>query len=113
MSVIAYHPWARANRRPNISQRALLTHAGLILEPKLDRRTRGGAEQGVLHQADEVFLKSPGPRGPSSGGMVSAVTGSDPIGAAICPPCLHALAPRTGERFPPVDPGTASGCPCL
>src|ERR1700674_3345673 len=57
MSVIAYHQRARADRSPNISQRALLTHAGFILEPDLDRRTRGGAKKCVLHQASEVFLK--------------------------------------------------------
>src|SRR5450631_2143727 len=58
MSVIAYHQWARSDRRPNISERALLTHSGFVLKPDLDRCTSGGAEKGFLHQAGKVFLNA-------------------------------------------------------
>ena len=57
MPVIAYHPRAGTDRRPDISERALLTDSGFILEPDLDRCPGGGAEKGMLHQAGEVFLK--------------------------------------------------------
>src|ERR1700676_1387124 len=57
MPVITYHLRARADRRPDVGERALLTDSGLILEPDLDRCASGGGQKRILHQAGEVFLK--------------------------------------------------------
>src|ERR1700733_6417670 len=54
MPIIAHHQRARTDRRPDISQRSLLTHSGLVLEPDLDWCSGGGGEKSILHQAREV-----------------------------------------------------------
>jgi hypothetical protein len=55
MAVIAHHRRARADRRPDVGERTLLTDPGLILEPDFDRCTGGGGQKRVLHRAGEVF----------------------------------------------------------
>src|ERR1017187_3418034 len=51
MSVIAHHSRTGANRRPDISERTLLTDSGFILEPDLNRRSGSGGEKGFFQQA--------------------------------------------------------------
>src|SRR5215213_1727044 len=56
VAIVAHHCRARANRRPDIGVRSLLTHPGLVLEPDLDRRASRTAQQRGLQQGGEVFL---------------------------------------------------------
>ena len=58
MAVVAHHQRARADRRPDIGVCSLLPDPGFVLEPDLDRRAGGAAEQRILQQAGEVFLKA-------------------------------------------------------
>ena len=59
-AIIAHRQRARANGRPNIFQCSLLSDSGFILKPDFDRPAgrRGAAEQGILYEAGEFFLKA-------------------------------------------------------
>lgn len=59
-AIVPYRPRTRADRRPDIFQSSLLPDPGFILKPDLDRPPGGGgaAEQGILYQAREFFLKA-------------------------------------------------------
>jgi hypothetical protein len=58
MSVIAHHWRARADRRPDIFDRPLLSDPGFILKPHLDVFAGRRGRQSFLAQVVEVFLKA-------------------------------------------------------
>jgi putative DNA methylase len=57
VTVVPYYRWPRANGSPDISMRALLPDASLVLKPDLDRGSSSCAEQGFLQDGTEVCLK--------------------------------------------------------
>src|ERR1019366_1731412 len=60
MAVVAHHQRTGALLRPDIGMTALLSHAGFVLKPYLDRLAgqNSAAQKGLLHQARKVFLKA-------------------------------------------------------
>src|SRR5258706_4881639 len=58
MPIVAHHRRTRADRCPDIFDRAFLPDPGFVLEPHLDRLTGRSCRQGVTAQAAEFFLKS-------------------------------------------------------
>jgi hypothetical protein len=55
MTVVAHHRRARADRCPDIGDRALLADPGFILKPYLDRLAGGRSRQCLAYQGSEVF----------------------------------------------------------
>src|SRR5205823_13741753 len=58
MAVVAYHRRARADRGPDVGDRALLADAGFVLEPDLDRLADRRRRQRLGYQLGEVFLNA-------------------------------------------------------
>ena len=57
VTIVPHHRWARADRRPDIGVRALLSDPGFVLEPDFDRRVAASAKQSFLQAGTEVFLE--------------------------------------------------------
>jgi hypothetical protein len=55
VAIVAQRRRARATLRPNVAQRTLLTNAGLVLEPDLDRLAGGRGRQDSGDALSEVF----------------------------------------------------------
>ena len=58
MPVVANRRRTAAAQAPLVRQRALLTDAGFVLEPDLDRLARRFRRQNIGYEAGEVFLKA-------------------------------------------------------
>ena len=58
VSAVARGPGSRADTSPDAGERALLSDAGLVLEPDLDRLVVGVVGQRLGYQGCEVFLKA-------------------------------------------------------
>ena len=58
ISAVARGPGPGADTSPNSGERALLSDAGLVLEPDLDRLVVGVVGQRLGYQGGEVFLKA-------------------------------------------------------
>lgn len=58
MPIVAHRGGTRAAWRPQIGQRALLAHAGFVLEPDLDRLAGRLGRQHLGYAGGEVFLNA-------------------------------------------------------
>src|SRR5277367_673591 len=58
MTIVSHHERARADWRPDVGMGPLLADTCFVLKPDLYRRAGGAAEQRILQQSAEVFLKA-------------------------------------------------------
>jgi len=84
MTIIAHHQRPGADRCPDIGVRALLADAGLVLKSYLHRTADSRAEQGVLQQGAEVFLKASSAAGSFFGCTGRGCRWVSAAGEAIC-----------------------------
>jgi len=54
VAIVAHHPRARADRRPDVGLGSLLSDPRFVLKPNLDLRAGGAAEQSFLQPRTKV-----------------------------------------------------------